>query len=408
MDYLKLYKHRLGIHNEIDTPRQQLINEQEKDFEKFMRLCPNKYIGHDYFNNNRKFEINIQDVSWNNRYGDEKYFNTFNSSDIHVGDILQFEDWNNKTLWMIAENEYKTVPSHKHFKARPCTYVLRYLLPTEVNIVETPCIVDNATKYTVGIEEANRISTGNTRRTITLPKNKHTEQITRNMRFFTQYGVWVVTALDYDTTTDITGESSLIILTCAEDEINDVFDNEKEKVANYYNRNLKLEVLNISDNMKIENNQQIDINYIIKNNDEIINNFKPIITVSNEMVTKIEENKLTTLNEGNTKIIFDLGNIHQEYNIEVINKPVQNIEKTVIIGDDKLKLQRYTEFKLDKEIKDISWKVDNSSVTIKKSDNQSCILYCKNRSLIGQTIKLQVVKEETVLVEKEIKIVSVI
>ncbi|GAA0780242.1 hypothetical protein [Hathewaya limosa] len=131
-----------------------------------------------------------------------------------------------------------------------------------------------------------------------------------------------------------------------------------------------------------------------------------VTTIDNNVVNvKIKYQKIyiDAIKEGNATITITYYNYIKTYNIEVKAKEVQ---KTVIIGDDKLKLQRYTEFKLDKEIKDISWKVDNCSVTIKKSDNQSCILYCKNRSLIGQTIKLQVVKEETILVEKEIKIVG--
>lgn len=317
MDFLKRYKHR--TQSDL-TPQEYDKQLQEKDFEYYLQYASNRYLAHKW-NENKQFALTIQDVSWSNVYGDEKYFNVLNTTELKIGDVIKIDKFCDR-LWLIIEQTYKSVKSHKNFKARPCTYILKCLLPSQKNIIETPCVIDNATKYSTGVEETHKVPIGNARRSIWLPRNIYTEQLTHDMRLFTRNDVWSITALDYDT------NPNLIILTCTEDAFNPLTDNKALRVANYYCNN--------------------EINQDVKNKTE-----EKIIIGKNEL-------KLQTYQTYSTSQEFK--NIEWKSNNRKVHVMDKHRKQCTLYVDDrdelykKFKLQLYNDEKLinEKEIKIIN------------------------------------------------------
>ena len=111
----------------------------------------------------------------------EKTIISFPGEDLVAGDYVQ---WMNNH-WIITEKDANT-ELYSKCKMIQCNYLLRWIADDK-NIIERWCIVSDGTKYltgeTISSYNENGMSIGDTRISVTLPRDLYTLQLNRSQRF---------------------------------------------------------------------------------------------------------------------------------------------------------------------------------------------------------------------------------
>lgn len=193
-EYINRYKNRINLDGR--TEKDRIVNQKKQEFERYLVSIPTS----EEFTIDNASTIylgTIQDVTINNKYGDEKYLITRLETPIQIGKIINFVKWDTKS-WLVSEFEKDTLNSHNTVKIRPSNYTLKYKLPSNPTItISTPCISLNATLYSLGIQETKIMSLPDGKLSITLPLDENTQQIDRDMRFLHYNHPYKVTFIDY-------------------------------------------------------------------------------------------------------------------------------------------------------------------------------------------------------------------
>lgn len=278
MDYFERYKNRVQMHGK--TSQERIKNQKEKEFDQYIKNAPNRFeISLDKTVN--KYLITMQDVTINNKYGDEKYVVTYNETPIKIGSIFQCL----KNTWIVTEEENNTLQDHKTFKVRPTndylTYAINYKATNE-KIFKIPAIISNQTLYTDGIKEGKFFNLGDTLMNCLVGISEDTIHIHDGMRFiFDRNGEKIAYKVSYIDTTTRKG-----LLSCTLKESNDIKpeDNLHDRVA--YN-----EFKNTNENKPVEPDNPTNITqYSIQGRDTLDNK-----TIQDYII--VDQNNATVTNK---------------------------------------------------------------------------------------------------------------
>lgn len=366
MSYIDRYRRRINLNG--TTQQERIINNKIKEFDNYIKNTPNRFeVLID--SNVEKYLIALQDVTLNNKYGDEKYVVTYNETPMNVGSIFSCMNID----WIVIEEENNSIPDHQTFKIRPCNYTLKHLNSNN-KLISTPCIATNATMYSLGVEENKEVKMPDGKLSIQIPYNDDTKEITRDKRFIFHKFPYQVTFLDY-AQVDNKNHIGLIGLILQETEKLDQ-DDIVNQIAYNGEINISLEVTPMDINLTLLDT--IQLSAVIKYNDAIVNK-ETIWTSNDELIATIDElGNISPISEGICQIrceLKDNPNIYQLVNVNVANIISDNYE-VVITGDNEIR-----EF----ESKEYTAKLLNNGVEI-PTQFDFIIDYLGNDSKIAELI----------------------
>lgn len=141
---------------------------------------------------------------------------------ITPGDVLSFdnEDW---IIYDYYDDGISPVSNIYR-----CNHRLKFI--KDGVVYETPCVITNASKYTLGINEniSHSVKLGDGRFSIIMPNNKKTMKIKREDRFIFNESSYSV----YDK--DITSQKGIMTILTGEAQILTQWDNRELEIADYY------------------------------------------------------------------------------------------------------------------------------------------------------------------------------
>lgn len=233
---------------------------------------------------------------------------------IKRGDIIKFKvnETDELRTYLIKSNIDK---KHGYDEGifEECNYILKWMIKGEY--FETPAIVTNNTKYTLGVSSvSNSIIEGSGMFGIILSDNKMSSNIKIGQRFIVNGQAWEATQTDRTTTKGILsillGESSI--------NTNDDMENE---IANAFEHSYTITLDSTS--QSLFETGTYEITPIIKDKGiEVSNPNNITYTSSDETIATVNNGLVTALTVGNCIITCSIGGISTNLAIEVTAKTV--------------------------------------------------------------------------------------
>lgn len=221
VDYRSLYVSKM---NRLGTNRRdRAMNHKRREFIKYFEDALNR---EDCLINGAPARLIFQDHSQSNNkdLSDDKYIIAENSTNIGVGDYVNWRDSN----WLVFTEEKKTIPTHQQLKIKVVNWSIKFM--KDGRLMEYGAYVQNQTLYTLGVATSgDYISVVNGKMMMYVQKNEDT------MRYLTVGSRVVIGVKVYKIMfADIVSRNGLINLLMEEDTIS-AYDNIELGVADYYN-----------------------------------------------------------------------------------------------------------------------------------------------------------------------------
>ena len=383
-DWYDRYKHRIQL-NGI-TSQERIINQKKRDFDKYLKNTPNRFevnINNDMTN---KYLISLQDVTINNKYGDEKYVVTYNETPIKIGSTFSCLE----NTWLVVEKEHNVIQDHQTFKAGTCTHILNFL-NSKGDPCSSPCIIEDATKYSNGIYENKDIKVGDTRQQLTIPDNKDTKDLYIGKRILTD-------KIHAYEVSDIKPSSpkGLRMMILEQTEIHHGIDNLDLLIADYYGNahEYKVEILNKSLILNINDTYKLQVNVYDKQTK--IDNPEIIYDVYDKEIASIENGILTGLKEGVTDIAIRYKDVTDTINVQVVTQQTPSNNYSIeIIGKDSMAISRTRDYPVKiynngiETTDNVKWSITDENgnstdyASIVSSDNTKCTVKTTSEWIFG-------------------------
>lgn len=301
-------------------------------------------IGEDVKINNKLTKAMIQNTKQERIYDDKRIIT---NSKISRGDYVEYNE-----LFFIVLPEINCKKYGSYYKSiiRRCNFDIKFIINNQLYLFYA---FVEGNKFSIEQEDVFSLSADNI--TVTLPYTEITRQIKKKDCFIKWGQKWNIEGIDYT-------KDGLVILHCKQTLINSNDDIENE-IANRYK-------------------DEIDI---LEGNIEPILPFKPTAPEEPETPEQPQEPEQPT----NTYSIT----------IDGYDKIMVGFESTYTA----------TVFNNDEEVdKDVKFEIDDTSLaTIASQDGKSCKIKPNNNYKFGRfNLKATLVEDETVFVEREIKVVG--
>lgn len=301
-------------------------------------------IGEDVKINNKLTKAIIQNTKQERIYDDKRIIT---NSKISRGDYVEYNE-----LFFIVLPEINCKKYGSYYKSiiRRCNFDIKFIINNQLYLFYA---FVEGNKFSIEQEDVFSLSADNI--TVTLPYTEITRQIKKKDCFIKWGQKWNIEGIDYT-------KDGLVILHCKQTLINSNDDIENE-IANRYK-------------------DEIDI---LEGNIEPILPFKPTAPEEPETPEQPQEPEQPT----NTYSIT----------IDGYDKIMVGFESTYTA----------TVFNNDEEVdKDVKFEIDDTSLaTIASQDGKSCKIKPNNNYKFGRfNLKATLVEDETVFVEREIKVVG--
>lgn len=319
--------------------------------------------------------------------------------DLKRGDTLSI---NNEYWLVLSDIEKNTV--YQKCKIRKANNILT--LEYKNNIYKIPCVLNNATLYSDGLE-IKEMTLSNDQRGCLVPYNDLTKQIKLQQRFlFNHNSAFSVSLIDDFSFKQVDENSGLLQLTMIREIEKSNLDDFTNNLAD--NSHLKKEIpitLQIDNKtIQLEVNKTYQLNpKLLQGNKEINSQEelnKIVYTIDNNLIAKVENGIITSLTEGST-------NIQISYNGQVIIIPLQIVNTSVngsncnIIGNDFIKIGKLGMWNVElynnngnKVNGKVEWEIvgndiDNLIKIKEKTDNSITLLAYRNQENIGKKFTIK-------------------
>ncbi|NFH40684.1 hypothetical protein [Clostridium sporogenes] len=332
-----------------------------KDYSNFNPNPINKLLwsSQKVFNNQLKFEGQEIEIEKNtikaivrnhsnptNEFKEERFLITGKDIKVKRGYTIKYLN----EYYLINSDVDRDNPIYNTCKMKRCNNIITFQYKNKV--YEYPCILNNATLYSDGMEVKQMILS-NDQRGCLIPYNDFTNKIQLQQRFiFNHNSAFSVSLIDDFTFKQANDDNGLLQLTMIREMEKNNLDDLENNLAD--NSQLKKEepiVLQI-DNKTI----QLEINKTYQLNPKLFQGNKEITsqeelnkinyTVDDNSIVKIENGLITSLQKGNT-------NIQVCYDEQVISIPIQVTDISVhsgtcnIIGNDFIKIGKLSKWTVE-------------------------------------------------------------
>ena len=207
---------------------------------------------------------------------------------------------------------------------KKCNYTLKWIM--DGKYYETPSIVTNNTKYTLGIKSQS--SSGLTEADgmfgVIISYNDIVKKIPLGKRFIVNGQAWEVTQLDHSSVPNVL---SILLGETSKVSENDDLENE---IADRWVHNYTISLNSTS--QSIEETSTYQLNPVVKDNNQEISNENVVYESSNPEIATVDKNGLVTaLKEGNCVISCSIGEAIVDLALTIIAKttiPITNYTTT--------------------------------------------------------------------------------
>ena len=184
------------------------------------------------YENEKDISIRLYKRTFSNANGWTVKFQTLNDTPVEVGDIIFYS----KTQeYFICTESFNIDDIHYQGKFTLCNWILKWQ-DDNLNILQYPCFVVNATQYNSGEQSTKQYTIGSSQHMIKLPCDENTVKLRTPQKFMLDKNLddpitYIVT--QNDTTTFNYGNKGIVVVTVLEEPIDRVKDRIDLGICNY-------------------------------------------------------------------------------------------------------------------------------------------------------------------------------
>ena len=321
-----------------------------------------------------------------NEFKEERYLIAGKEVDIKRGYIVNYLDED----YIIITDVDKDNEVYNTCKLLKTNRILKWI-NSKGDPCSSPCIIEDATKYSNGIYENKDIKVGDTRQQLTIPDNKDTKDLYIGKRILTD-------KIHAYEVSDIKPSSpkGLRMMILEQTEIHHGIDNLDLLIADYYGNahEYKVEILNKSLILNINDTYKLQVNVYDKQTK--IDNPEIIYDVYDKEIASIENGILTGLKEGTTNIVVRYKDIADTINVQVVTQQIPSNNYSIeIIGKDSMAIDRTRDYLVKiynngiETTDNVKWSITDENgnstdyASIVSSDNTKCTVKTTSEWIFG-------------------------
>lgn len=305
---------------------------------------------------------------------------------ISTGDVVDFENKYSKekqTYLFISDIETRKGYDIGFMQRTNCT--LKWL-NSNGDICLSPCIVEDATKYSDGIYDNNKIKVGDTRIQVTFPKNEDTKEFDIGKRFvFDKKHAYEISD------NKVTSPKGLLLITMIQTQINKATDDLDKLIADYKGKAHQYSIKILNKTTILSQDKTLKLQVEVYDRNKKVDTDEIIYSTSDESIATVDENGLITgVSEGNVTISVQFKDIKETFDLQVIKQEIDNYsckiegEDCAFLGSNEDYLVRF--YHNGQEIKSIAtWSITD--------ENNKETNYAKVISTTNTTCTIKVTKE---------------
>lgn len=328
---------------------------------------------------------------------------------LKTGDYITYTDKNGNINTFMVNMPVDVRDDYDLTYMQKCNYTLKWKNNLG-NIISMPCIVNNTTMYSIGVDNEALFQTPDGKLSITLPDNEETRKIERDFRFIYK------NRFAYKVTFPDISVDGLITLTLGESQPNPL-DDPDDGIA--YNEIDNISISLPQTSLSLTLGDSYTLQPTVYRNETVV--LLPLVySVDTPGIISIsDDGVVTTIGEGNCVVsvsLRDNPNIKVDLVIDVVETLNNNITISMQ-GSDTIKQGSYSTYKayvlnngVIDETKTFVWSFAevSSYASINNVQNNECVI--KAGSTKGVTVILRAVCVELphLIVEKFINIISIL